>query len=203
MKIVSVIAISALMSLCAASAHAQAGGGAAAEAGPPVLAKDLAPARMYAKLNVTSRAFTSGGALDERYTQNGENVSPPLSWAKGPTGTQSYVVLAEDAGVNRRDPVVHWVIYDIPSSLTRLRANLPSDAKLEMGAMQGLNIRKTAGFIGPKPPAGETHPYHFQVFALNKKLNLDPANADRNAVLDAMKGNILDSGDIVANYTGK
>jgi len=203
MKIVSVIAISALMSLCAASAHAQAGGGAAAEAGPPVLAKDLAPARMYAKLNVTSRAFTSGGALDERYTQNGENVSPPLSWAKGPTGTQSYVVLAEDAGVNRRDPVVHWVIYDIPSSLTRLRANLPSDAKLEMGAMQGLNIRKTAGFIGPKPPAGETHPYHFQVFALNKKLNLDPANADRNAVLDAMKGNILASGDIVANYTGK
>lgn len=203
MKIVSVIAIYALMSLCAASAHAQAGGGAAAEAGPPVLAKDLAPARMYAKLNVTSRAFTSGGALDERYTQNGENVSPPLSWAKGPTGTQSYVVLAEDAGVNRRDPVVHWVIYDIPSSLTRLRANLPSDAKLEMGAMQGLNIRKTAGFIGPKPPAGETHPYHFQVFALNKKLNLDPANADRNAVLDAMKGNILASGDIVANYTGK
>src|SRR6185295_4164990 len=169
----------------------------------PVLAKELAPARSGGKLYVTSRAFGSGESLDDKYTQNGDNMSPPISWNKGPDGTQSYVVLAEDAGVSRPDPVSHWVIYDIPSSITYLLQNVPAEAKLPTGAMQGLNIRKAAGFVGPKPPAGQTHPYHFQVFALNKKLNLDPANADRNAVVDAMKGHVLASGDIVANYTGK
>jgi phosphatidylethanolamine-binding protein (PEBP) family uncharacterized protein len=69
--------------------------------------------------------------------------------------------------------------------------------------MQGLNVRKAAGFLGPKPPAGQTHPYHFQVFALDTKLRLDPATTDRNAVVAAMKDHVLAGGDIVANYTGK
>jgi len=69
--------------------------------------------------------------------------------------------------------------------------------------MQGLNARKAAGFLGPKPPAGQTHAYHFEVFALDTKLHLDPANTDRNAVVAAMKDHVLAGGDIVANYTGK
>jgi phosphatidylethanolamine-binding protein (PEBP) family uncharacterized protein len=64
-------------------------------------------------------------------------------------------------------------------------------------------VRKAAGFLGPKPPAGQTHPYHFEVFALDTKLRLDPANTDRNAVVAAMKNHVLAEGDIVANYTGK
>lgn len=169
----------------------------------PVLAKDLAPAKGGGKLIVTSNAFRSGTSLDDKYTQNGSNMSPPISWNKGPLGTQSYVLLAEDPGVNRPEPISHWVIYDIPSSITYVLENLPRDARLPNGAMQGLNIGKAAGFVGPKPPAGQTHPYHFQVFALNKRLNLDPASVDRNAIVDAMKGHVLATGDLVALYTGK
>ena len=69
--------------------------------------------------------------------------------------------------------------------------------------MNGLNIRKAAGYMGPKPPAGQTHPYHFEVFALDKSLDLDPASADRNAVVAAMAGHVLAEGEIVATYTGK
>jgi Raf kinase inhibitor-like YbhB/YbcL family protein len=141
--------------------------------------------------------------LDDRYTQNGEDISPSLAWTRGPVGTQSFVVLAEDAGVNRREPTSHWVVYDLPSTMTRLPANVPATAKLDTGGMQGLNVRKAAGYVGPKPPAGQTHPYHFEVFALNTRLNLDPAKADRDAVVDAMKGHVLASGDIVTNYTRK
>jgi Raf kinase inhibitor-like YbhB/YbcL family protein len=115
----------------------------------------------------------------------------------------SYVVLTEDAGVNRPDPVSHWVIYDIPSTVTNLPENTPTEAKLDNGAMQGLNVRKATGFIGPKPPAGQMHPYHFEVFALNKRLNIDPATADRAAVVAAMKGHVLALGDLSAYYTGK
>jgi hypothetical protein len=89
-----------LITLFAVSANAQ-GDNASSQAGPPVLAKALVPARMGARLAVTSPAFASGKTLDGKYTQNGENMSPPLAWTKGPVGTVSYVVLAEDSGVNR------------------------------------------------------------------------------------------------------
>jgi len=192
-----------VLGLAASAGWAYAQGESPAQSGPPVLAKEILPAPSGVRLLVTSDAFRSGDALDDKYTQNGDNMSPPLAWTKGPSGTQAYAVLVEDAGVNRREPITHWVVYDIPSTTTKLRENMPTEAKLETGAMQGLNVRKAAGFVGPKPPAGQTHPYHFEVFALNRKVNLDPAKADREAVLGAMKGHVLAVGDIVANYTGK
>jgi Raf kinase inhibitor-like YbhB/YbcL family protein len=128
---------------------------------------------------------------------------PRLLGQKGQPVPDPMCLLAEDAGVNRHDPVFHWVMYNIPPATTALHEHLPTDATLDTGAMQGLNVRKTPGFLGPKPPAGQTHPYHFEVFALNTKLDLDPVKADRNAVLAAMKEHVLATGDIVANYTGK
>ena len=193
----------ALAVVSTASLNTQAQSQAPNAGTEPVLAKELAPARSYGKLTVTSAAFQSGGTLEDKYTQNGDNVSPPISWSRGPAGTMSYVVLTEDSGVNRPDPISHWVIYYSPSNVTALPENTPTEAKLENGAMQGLNVRKAAGFVGPKPPAGQMHPYHFEVFALNKRLNIDPATADRATVIAAMKGHVLALGDISANYTGK
>jgi Raf kinase inhibitor-like YbhB/YbcL family protein len=192
-----------VLALAASAGWAYAQTETAAQSGPPVLAKEVLPAPTGVRLLVTSDAFNSGAPLDDKYTQNGDNMSPPLAWSKGPAGTQSYAVFAEDAGVNRHDPITHWVVYDIPSTTTKLRENMPAEAKLDSGIMQGLNVRKAAGFVGPKPPAGQTHPYHFQVFALNRRVTLDPAKADRDAVLAAMKGHVLAVGDIVVNYTGK
>src|SRR5438128_1078367 len=77
------------------------------------------------RLLVTSSAFTSRTDLDDKFTQNGDNMSPPISWSKGPAGTQSYAVLAEDSGVNRKDPIVHWIIFNIPSTTYSLPQNVP------------------------------------------------------------------------------
>jgi Raf kinase inhibitor-like YbhB/YbcL family protein len=192
------VLISIVLASVGGIAVAQEGAG-----GPPVLAKEIVKARGGGKLMVTSPVFISGEQLDDKYTQNGEGASPPLAWSKGPAGTRSYVILTEDSGVNRHDPVFHWVVYNVPMTVTSFPEHMSTDANLENGAMQGLNVRKTAGFLGPKPPAGQTHPYHFEVFALNTRIELDPAKADRNAVVDAMKGHVLAEGDIIANYTGR
>ena len=97
----STVALAAV-ALFAASAYSQ--GQAPAAGGPPVLAKQIAPARGgSSRLLVTSGAFVSGSDLDDKYTQNGDNMSPGIAWTKGPLGTQSYAVLAEDSGVNRAD----------------------------------------------------------------------------------------------------
>ena len=191
-----------VLALFALSANAQSES-ATGQGGPPVLAKNLVPARMGGRLLVTSPAFTSGKTLDERYTQNGANMPPPLEWARGPAGTRSYVVLAEDSGVNRAEPIVHWIVYNIPPSVRALIQDTQAEGELPNGALQGKNVMGKATYVGPKPPAGQTHPYHFQVFALNTRLDIDPANADRDAVISAMKGRVLAIGDVIGNYTGQ
>lgn len=163
------------------------------------------PAQGGPSLMVTSSSFTAGGAISDKYTQNGDNVSPALSWSAGPAGTQSYVVLTEDTGVQRPAPIDHWVLYNIPAGTTSLPEAVPTDAALSSpaGAMNGLNIRGASGYIGPKPPAGQTHPYHYEVFALDTTLHIAAADASRDAVVEAMMGHVLASGEIVGNYTGK
>jgi len=167
-----------------------------------MLAKELAPAKGGgSKLLVTSDSIKAGQVSD-RYTQNGENVSPSVNWTKGPTGTQSYAIILEDAGLGHTEPVAHWVVYDLPSTATRISENQPTQPQLLI-ASQGLNVRDASGFLGPKPPAGETHSYHMQVFALNTRLKLDPAKADRDDVVKAMKGHVLGLGEALFSYTGK
>src|SRR6266566_9031822 len=89
----------AVVALFAASAYAQGQAPGAGGEGPPVLASKVAPAKGgSSRLLVTSSAFVSGSALDDKFTQNGDNMSPSINWSKGPQGTQSYAVLAEDSG---------------------------------------------------------------------------------------------------------
>ena len=90
------VATFAFALLCVTSADAQG------QAEAPQLAKQVVPVRAgSSNLRVTSSMFVSGDAMPERFTQNGENVSPPITWMKGPAGTMSYVVLAEDNGVEQ------------------------------------------------------------------------------------------------------
>jgi Raf kinase inhibitor-like YbhB/YbcL family protein len=188
--------------ICIGAAAAPALG--AQGSGPPTVMSMVKP-KNNAQLTVTSSAFKNDAMLPETYTQFGQNVSPPLQWSAGPAGTQSYVVMTEDTGVNRPMPIDHWVIFDIPANVHALPQGVQTDAHPNnvSGAMQGTNIAKKVGYIGPKPPAGQTHPYHFEVFALNTKLNLDPASTDRTKVGEAMKGHVLADGQIVGMVTGK
>ena len=78
------------------------------------------PAKGGATLTVTSPDFKAGGALDDKFTQNGDNKSPAINWTKGPAGTQSYALLTEDAGAKGPNPIIHWVIYNIPAAATGL-----------------------------------------------------------------------------------
>lgn len=171
----------------------------------PTLAVTLAPAKGGERLTVRSSAFLNGHILPRRYTSFGASESPPLRWTPGPAGTRSYVLLVEDAGVARAEPIVHWVLYDIPAGVRRLPANLSKSPEPPnpTGALNGLNIFRQPGYVGPRPPKGQTHPYHFEVFALDETLSLAPHDATRNAVVDAMKGHVLAEGQIVGHVKGK
>ncbi len=166
------------------------------------LAIDLVEASSGQDLNVTSTAFEDGAAIPELHAAEGGNVSPPLNWDEGPSGTESYVVLAEDPDVGQNAPFIHWVVYNVPAGTTSLAEGLPGSPRLAQpeGLNQGPSDYGATGYYGPRPPRSDpAHNYHFEVFALSEKLAL-PHGASRQQVLDAMDGLVLASGEIVGTY---
>ena len=175
---------------------------------PPQLAMAIltpgtppAGARAAAKLKVTSSAFGAGATIPKTYGAEGENISPPLSWSAGPSGTRGYVVLMEDPAVGEQPPFVHWMLYGLATDVTSLPEAVPVGAAVpEPGGLQGRNDRGTMGYFGPRPPrADPAHPYHFQVFAVDTVLQL-PFGASRAEVLEAMRGHVLASGELVGRF---
>ncbi len=149
-------------------------------------------------LQVSSPKILSGGTIPEIYSAYGQSVSPPLAWGKGPYGARTFVLIIEDPDAPMAVPFVHWMVWNIPASVTGV-----AEGKVPAGALQGkLMFVGTTGYMGPRPPAGPPHHYHFQVFALDHSLEL-PAGSDRNALVAAMKGKVLASGELVATYQKK
>lgn len=158
----------------------------------------LAP-EQAALLNVVSPSFPSGGQIPLQNSAYGENISPALDWSRGPEGTKSYAVIMEDPDAGPV-PNVHWIAYNIPGDVTFLREGLPTPPKLqEPNIMQGTVTSGRTGYWGPKPSDDAAHRYHFQVFALDRQLDINPGER-KDAVLDAMKGHVLAKGEVAGHF---
>ena len=148
-------------------------------------------------LDVTSSAFEGGGAIPARYTCDGLDISPPLSWSPVPNGTRSLALIAEDPDAPR-GAFAHWVIYNLPPDTRRLPEDVPNRQTLPGGALQGMNGAGSIGYTGPCPPGG-THRYFFKVYALDTELDLG-AGATREEVVSAMEGHVLAEGRLLGTY---
>ncbi len=148
-------------------------------------------------LDVTSSAFEEGGAIPARYTCDGLDISPPLSWSPVPNGTRSLALIAEDPDAPR-GAFAHWVIYNLPPDTRRLPEDVPNRQTLPGGALQGMNGAGSIGYTGPCPPGG-THRYFFKVYALDTELDLG-AGATKEDVVRAMEGHVLAEGRLLGTY---
>jgi len=149
------------------------------------------------EIKVKSEAFEEGGMIPKKYTCDGEDASPPLSWTGVPEGTKALALICDDPDA----PVgtwVHWVIFNIPPDTTGLSENIPPERVLESGARQGRNDFGNIGYGGPCPPRG-THRYYFKLYALDKKVDLEPG-ATKDGLLKAMEGHILAEGRLMGRY---
>jgi Raf kinase inhibitor-like YbhB/YbcL family protein len=149
-----------------------------------------------ATLRVTSTAFEHEGAIPARFTCDGEDASPPLSWSPGPDGTVSYALIVEDPDAPG-GTWVHWVAWNLVEP--RLREGVAPEDVLADGTRQGRNSWKRTGYGGPCPPSG-THRYWFRVLALDKTLEL-PASSDAAALKAATRGHVLARGELLGLYT--
>jgi Raf kinase inhibitor-like YbhB/YbcL family protein len=155
-------------------------------------------------LRLQSTSFTSGGAIPDKYTCKGDNLSPELSWKGAPAATKSFAIYCEDPDAPTQT-WVHWVIYNIPAKPTDVTTNIhellegfPRAEKVPSGILQGSNDFKKIGYDGPCPPKG-VHRYYFKLYALDSMLRLG-GGMSKAQLEKAMKGHILASTQIMGVY---
>ena len=147
-------------------------------------------------MTLTTSAWTDGSHIPVKYTQAGEEVSPPLTWSHVPDGVVSFVLMAHDLDAavgNGTDDLLHWLLWNIPGNTTSLPEHVPTVPQLPDGTRQ---ISATSpSYRGPgAAAAGPPHHYVFELFALDVMLDLPAVGASppqtRAAVLAAMGGHV-------------
>ena len=152
-------------------------------------------------MKLTSTGFNHETAIPSRFTCDGTNVSPPLSWSGLPAGTKSLALVVTDP--DAPDPKapkttwVHWVLYDLPADATGLREAITSKG-LPQGALEGTNDFGHTGYGGPCPPIGR-HRYVHTLYALDTVL-ADLDRPTRAKLLAAMEGHVLGTAELIGTY---
>ena len=146
---------------------------------------------------VRSTAFAEGGTIPKKYTCDGADVSPDLTWSGAPGGTQSLALVADDPDA----PVgtwTHWISWNIPSG-HGLAEDTAKTETLSDGMRQGRNDFRRIGYGGPCPPPGKPHRYFFKLYALDSKLEVK-AGGSRGELESAMKGHVLGQAQLMGRY---
>ncbi|MGZ3652331.1 MAG: YbhB/YbcL family Raf kinase inhibitor-like protein [Bdellovibrionota bacterium] len=160
-------------------------------------------------MQLTSSAFQSNQKIPQRFSGEGDDVSPPLEWSDIPKGCKSFALICEDpdaAGrAGKKPPFAHWLIYNISGEVTSLPEGLPAKTLLDfpVSASQGTNSFGKVGYNGPMPPAGHgSHHYRFVLHALDMELDLD-SGLTREEVLKRIEGHVLAKAGFTGTYERK
>ena len=147
------------------------------------------PQAQSATLSISSPSFPNGREIPKKFSCDGPDVSPQLSWTEPPAGTATFALLVDDPDAPAGN-WNHWTIWNIPAGGRSLPEGVAKSQHLPDGSQQGMNDFKKVGYNGPCPPANKPHHYHFQLFALDGKLNLT-GDAGKPELVGAMKGHIV------------
>lgn len=185
--------------LCLASACGRAETGAAgsvqAAPGAEPSQEEPMPTTTFA---LTSTAFKDGETIPAKYTDDGQDVSPPLKWTDPPKETESFALIADDPDAPR-GTWVHWVAYRIPGQLRELKEGVPKSGETPDGVMQGTNDFGKTGYGGPAPPPGKPHRYYFKLYALDFTPRVE-AGLTKEELLRAIEGHVLAEAQIMGTY---
>ena len=147
---------------------------------------------------ISSTGFENGGDIPRKFTCDGADVSPELSWTEPPPGTESFTLIADDPDAPS-GTWTHWVLFDLPAATTSLAEGVTKIDELPGGERQGRNDFRKIGYNGPCPPPGKPHRYFFKLYALKGKLDLKPG-ASRQEVEQAMQGLVLGQAEWMGKY---
>lgn len=151
-----------------------------------------------AEFQVASAAFKPGEEIPKEFTCEGKDISPELRWTRPPRGTRSFVLIVEDPDAPS-GTWIHWVVYDLPARVRALPGNVPKQAEVPGGGVQGRNDFGRLGYGGPCPPPGGAHRYYFKLYALDAMLRLRPG-AKKEEVLRLARRHVLGEAQLMARF---
>jgi len=150
--------------------------------------------------SITSSAFEDGATIPQKYTADGEDVSPPLSFEGAPAGAMEIALICHDPDAPREGGWTHWVVYGMAPEIGGLPEAVPAEERIEEpGLVQGVNSGEKIGYMGPSPPAGPAHRYQFTAYALSEKLDLEPG-ATKAELEAAMEGKVIGEAMLTGMY---
>ena len=150
------------------------------------------------QMRLYSEAFENGKAIPVKYAYCGpgaRNLSPPLHWVDAPANAKSFALLVHDPDAPVGD-FVHWVVYDVPATVT----DLSEGASGRGGFLEGLNDYGFVGYGGPCPPPGSAHRYFFDLYALSVPGLSLSAGASAAEVVEAIRPYVLARAELIGIY---
>ena len=144
-------------------------------------------------IELSSSAFENGDTIPIKYSCDGEDIIPPLTFGDSPENTTSFAIILDDPDAPG-GTFVHWLVWNIPSTVTGF-----SEGE-DITYPQGINDFEEQEYGGPCPPVGSTHRYYFRFYALDTMLDLD-AGATRSQLENAMEGHVLAEGQLMVTYS--
>ena len=160
----------------------------------------------FAEFTLSSTDVKSGSPMASAQVLdrcNGQNISPALTWAGEPAGTQSFALTMVDTDARNGKGWWHWSVFNIPASVHALAAGAASEGSKDLpaGAIQGRTDCGFSHYDGPCPPVGDhAHHYEITVYALKvPSLPLDET-ASGAQVGSSLVANTLATAKIVGRY---
>lgn len=145
-------------------------------------------------MEIRSSAFDQDGKIPTRFTEDGDNLSPEISWSGLPDGTAELALVVDDPDAPTEKPWVHWLVYGIDAKRDGIPEGSPG------GGVEGLATGGEVAYTGPAPPAGGgPHHYRFTLYALDESPGLKPG-ATRDALMERIDGHILGQTQLVGTY---
>ena len=143
-------------------------------------------------VRITSKAFTDGDKIPDKYAMDTGNHSPPVHFDEVPDRAKSLALIVEDPDATQ-GTFNHWLLFNMDPKIHDIKED-----SVPVMATQGRNDFGEIEYDGPKPPSGE-HRYRFKIFALDTVLAL-PDGCSRDAIDREMKGHVLESATLTGKY---
>ncbi|OGH37399.1 MAG: phosphatidylethanolamine-binding protein [Candidatus Levybacteria bacterium RIFCSPLOWO2_01_FULL_38_21] len=142
-------------------------------------------------MKITSSAFKYNSKIPSKYTCDDKNINPPLEFSDIPRETKSLVLIIDDPDAPSKT-WVHWVIYNIDPSVTKIEEN-----SVPKGLLGRTDFGKE-GYGGPCPPSG-THRYFFKLYALDTILDA-PNGLTKQQVLEKTRDRVIEEAELIGLY---
>lgn len=133
-----------------------------------------------------------GATIDERYTCDGINVAPALTWDEAPPGTVAIAIALTD---DDQPAFGHWVISGIAPTFVAL-----AEGKVPDGATQAVNGAGVTGYTGPCPPLETAHQYRITVYYLAEQTS-DLTITPIDELLAQLAQNAIDIAEVTGVYS--